>query len=193
MSAWTGARDRHRDIDGSVSPVTTLRPFWHEDLALIAEWAGAFYLEDYVSRTRPRGARAVRHDPSAGLYWFIIVSSGADVGTVWLEPGEGPEESVLGVYLKHSSLFAQGIGSEAIRLALDECRRRRSTRVVTLHVRRDNARAIACYEKLGFAITSYGAKVLTSGASLPFFEMRRDLRPEPPSSAHHPCSPAADD
>ncbi len=176
-----------------MGPVTTLRPFRQEDLALITEWASAFCLEDYVSRLRPRGAQAVCHDPEKGLLWFIIVSSDADVGTVWLEPGEGPEESVLGVYLKHSSLFDQGIGSEAIRLALDECRQRRSTRVVTLRVRRDNARAIACYEKLGFAITSYGAKVLTSGASLPFFKMRRGLRPEPPSSAHHPCSPAADD
>ena len=172
--------------------MTTLRPFRQEDLALIAEWASAFCLEDYVSRTRPRGARAVRHDPSAGLFWFIIVSSGADVGTVWLEPGEGPEESVLGVYLKHSSLFDQGIGSEAIRLALEECRRRRSARVVTLRVRRDNARAIACYEKLGFATTSRGAKVLASGASLPFFEMRLRLYAEPAPAPRDPSAPAAD-
>ena len=169
-----------------------LRPFLPEDLALITEWASAFCLEDYVSRVRPRGAQAVCHDPENGLFWFIIVSSGVDVGAVWLEPGEGPEESVLGVYLKHSSLFDQGIGSEAIRLALDECRRRRSTRVVTLHVRRDNARAIACYEKLGFAITSHGAKVLASGASLPFFEMRLPLTAEPAPSSRDASSPAAD-
>ena len=166
-----------------------LRPFLLEDLALIAEWASAFCLEDYVSRLRPRGARAVCHDPAKGLFWFIIVSSGADVGTVWLEPGEGPEGSVLGVYLKHPSLFDRGIGSDAIRLALDECRRRRSTRVVTLHVRRDNARAIACYEKLGFAITSRATKTLASGERLSYFEMRLPVSAEPSPPPRDPSSP----
>jgi RimJ/RimL family protein N-acetyltransferase len=159
--------------------VITLRPFTQEDLQLIGRWAEAFDLGKYVSRVRPRDALAVRHDPDHGLLWFIVVSSGADVGTVWLEPGERPDESVLGVYLKHPSVFGQGIGSEAIRLALDECRRRLPTRVVTLHVRRDNLRAIACYEKLGFAITSQGTKILASDARLPFFEMQLSLSTDP--------------
>jgi ribosomal protein S18 acetylase RimI-like enzyme len=172
--------------------VITLRPFAQEDQDLIAGWAEAYELGTYASRARPRGTQAVCHDPESGLFWFIIVSSGTDVGTVWLEPGEGPEESILGIYLGHPSLFGQGIGSAAIRLALDECRRLRSTSVVTLHVRRDNARAIACYEKLGFAITARGAKVLATGASLPVFEMRLMLSAQPTPSPRGRPSPAAD-
>jgi RimJ/RimL family protein N-acetyltransferase len=161
--------------------VIALRPFARDDLQLIACWAEDFDLGEYVSRVRPRDALAVRHDPDHGLFWFIIVSSGAEVGTVWLEPGDRADESVLGVYLKHPSLFGRGIGSTAIRLALDECRRQRPAQAVTLHVRRDNLRAIACYERLGFAITARRTKLLPSGASLPILEMRHDPRAAHPS------------
>jgi RimJ/RimL family protein N-acetyltransferase len=171
--------------------VIELRAFGEDDLQLIGRWAEAFDLGKYASRVRPRDALAVRHDPDHGLLWFIVVSSGPAGGTVWLEPGGGPEESVLGVYLKHPSVFGRGIGSEAIRLALDECRRQLPTRVVTLHVRRDNVRAIACYEKLGFAITSRGTKIRASGARLPFFEMQLGLGAEPVFSPHAPSSPGA--
>jgi hypothetical protein len=68
--------------------MTALRAFRQDDLQLIAGWANAFDLEKYVSRLRPRDALAVCHDPKNGLFWFVIVSSGVDVGTIWLEPGD---------------------------------------------------------------------------------------------------------
>jgi len=164
--------------------MTALRAFRQDDLQLVAGWANAFDLEKYVSRLRPRDALAVCHDPQNGLLWFVIVSSGVDVGTIWLEPGEQPNESILGVYLKDPSVFGQGIGSQAIQLALEECRRRHPTRVITLRVRQDNARAIACYKKLGFLIASRGTKVMPSGKQLPFFQMQL-LLSTPSSSCPH--------
>lgn len=168
--------------------MTALRAFRQDDLQLIAGWANAFDLEKYVSRLRPRDALAVCHDPQNGLFWYVIVSSGVDVGTIWLEPGEQPNESILGVYLKDPSVLGQGIGSQAIQLALEECRRQYPTRVITLRVRQDNARAIACYKKLGFLISSRGTKVLPSGKQLPCFQMQLPLSTQSSSCSHELAS-----
>jgi RimJ/RimL family protein N-acetyltransferase len=150
----------------------SLRAFRQEDLPLIERWASAGDLDRYLSRMRPRDVQAGHHDPQNGLFWFVIVDSGAEVGTVWLEPGERPDESTLGVFLSHPSLLGRGIGARAIRLAVDECRARHPAQVVTLRVREGNARAIACYQKAGFATVSSGTKVLSSGEHLPYFRMR---------------------
>jgi RimJ/RimL family protein N-acetyltransferase len=138
----------------------------------MARWAIAVGLDQYMSRQRPRDALVTCHDPQNGLFWFVIVCEGVDVGTVWLEPGEQPDESVLGIFLNHPSLFGRGIGVEAIRLAIAECRRPHPARLITLHVRQVNARAIACYERAGFVTTSSGTKILPSGECLPCFEMQ---------------------
>jgi RimJ/RimL family protein N-acetyltransferase len=150
----------------------TLRPFRPQDLDLIERWASTGHLDEFTSRVRPRDAQARQHDPGSGLFWFVIVHADAAIGTVWIEPGGRPDESTLGVYLSHPSLFSRGLGAQAIRLAVDECRARQPAQVITLHVREGNARAIACYEKIGFATTSRGAKLLPSGAEVPYFEMR---------------------
>ena len=131
-----------------------LRPFRPENLELIARWASTGDLDEFISRPRPRDARARYHDPPNGLFWFVIVDSDAEVGTVWLEPGEQPDESILGVYLSHPSLFGRGIGAQAIRLAVEECRARHPAQVITLRVREGNGRAVACYEKVGFVTTA---------------------------------------
>ena len=158
----------------------TLRPFRPQDLDLIARWARTGSLGEFASRLRPRDAQARHHDPQNGLFWFVIVHAAADIGAVWIEPGEQPNESTLGVFLGHPSLFGRGLGAQAVRLAVDECRARHPAQVITLHVRESNARAIACYEKNGFAITSNGTKLLPSGEQVPYFEMRL-----PPSQAPH--------
>jgi RimJ/RimL family protein N-acetyltransferase len=149
-----------------------LRPFRPQDLDLIARWASIGYLSELTSRLRPRDAQARHHDPENGLFWFVIVQADTAIGTVWIEPGEQPSESTLGVFLSHSSLFGRGLGTQAIRLAVDECRASRPAQVIMLHVRQGNARAIACYEKIGFATTSHGTKLLPSGEEIPYFEMR---------------------
>jgi RimJ/RimL family protein N-acetyltransferase len=121
---------------------------------------------------------ATRHDPRNGLFWFVIVHLGADVGTVWLEPGEEPGESILGIYLGDPALYGRGIGSRAIRLAIDACRQRHPAQRIALRVRRDNAGAIACYEKVGFVAVSTGTKRLPSGEGLAYVGMAL-----PPSQA----------
>jgi RimJ/RimL family protein N-acetyltransferase len=149
-----------------------LRAFRRNDLELIERWARARGLDEHMSRSRPRDPLATCHDPLNGLFWFVIVDSGVDVGTVWLEPGEQPNEAILGIFLSHPSLFGRGIGSQAIRLAVDECRRRRPAQVITLRVRQGNSRAIACYEKVGFVTMSTGTKLLSSGERVPYIRMQ---------------------
>jgi RimJ/RimL family protein N-acetyltransferase len=161
--------------------MTGLRPFDRADLALIDGWARTASLDRYASRLRPRAPGACRHDPAHGLLWYVIVADGADVGTVWLEPGEAPDECVLGVFLGDPALFGRGIGASAIGLALDECRAGGGPDIVTLHVRCDNARAVACYTKLGFTVTADGVKELPGGEAVPFYEMRSRLSALRPS------------
>jgi RimJ/RimL family protein N-acetyltransferase len=155
--------------------MTGLRPFERVDLGLIEGWAVTAGLDRYASRLRPRDPMACRHDPEHGLLWYVIVEGQAEVGTVWLEPGEAPGERLLGVYLGDPALFGRGIGAAAIGLALDDCRARGGAEVVTLHVRRENGRAIACYAKLGFTITAEGVKESPDRTAVPFCEMRLRL------------------
>lgn len=150
----------------------TLRPVRPQDLDLIARWASTGYLDEFTSRLRPRDTQAQHHDPENGLFWFVIVHADTDIGTVWIEPGEQPNESALGVSLSHPSLFGRGLGAQAIRLAVNECRARHPAQVITLHVRESNARAIACYEKIGFASASSGMKLLPSGEEVPYLQMQ---------------------
>lgn len=159
----------------------TLRPFRPQDLDLVASWARTGDLDQFMSRLVPRDAQSSHHDPQNGLFWFVIVHSGADIGTVWIEPGAQPNESTLGVFLGRPSLFGRGLGAQAVRLAVDECRVRHPAQVITLHVRDGNARAISCYEKVGFVTTSSGTKLLALGEKMPYLEMQLL-----PSQAPHP-------
>ena len=42
---------------------------------------------------------------------------------------------------------------------------------VALRVRRTNARAIACYRRIGFTVTGSGTKTLPSGEAVPYYSM----------------------
>jgi ribosomal protein S18 acetylase RimI-like enzyme len=48
---------------------------------------------------------------------------------------------------------------------------------LVLHVRRNNARAIACYEKCGFTTVMSGRKLRTDGTAIEFYRMERPMDP----------------
>ena len=75
------------------------------------------------------------------------------------------------IYLNERSLFGRGIGARAIALALEAFWARHPTSRVTLHVRRSNVRALACYKRAGFSISSAGIKPGVDGRDISFFEM----------------------
>ena len=84
-------------------------------------------------------------------------------------PGAG--EAVLGVFLGDARHLGRGIGSAAVALALAEFRTAHPELPVALRVRRTNARAIACYRRVGFTITGSGTKSLPSGETVPYYGM----------------------
>jgi RimJ/RimL family protein N-acetyltransferase len=128
-------------------------------------------MADYISRTRPYSEGADRHDPGSGLHWYVIAEDDLDVGTVWIELLPTESEAVLGVFLGDASYLGRGIGTAAIGLAIAEFRRTHRRLPVVLRVRRSNARAIACYQRIGFAVTGSGSKSLPSGEMVPYYRM----------------------
>ena len=154
----------------------SLRPVSAHDLAAIDRWASG--VAESMSRTRPLEA-ADRHDPTAGLYWYVIAEDGRDVGTVWIELPSSASEATLGIFLGDPEDQGRGVGAAAIELAVAEFRRAHAQAPVVLRVRRANARAIACYRRAGFAVTGSGSKTLPSGEVVPYYRMV--LRPEAPT------------
>jgi ribosomal protein S18 acetylase RimI-like enzyme len=157
--------------------VPLLRPVSAFALAAIDRWASG--VAESMSRTRPLAAAADRHDPAAGLYWYVIAEDGRDVGTVWIELLPAASEAILGIFLGDPEDRGRGVGSAAIGLAVAEFRRAHAQTPIALRVRRTNARAIACYRRAGFAVTGSGSKTLPSGEVVPYYRMV--LRPEAPT------------
>ncbi len=147
----------------------TLRPVAAGDQPSIDRWAR--FAADHMSRTHPFAKAADRHDPESGLHWHIITADGRDVGTVWIELPTGSCEAVLGVFLGDPSFVGRGIGAAAVELAVAEFRRAHPHLPIVLRVRRSNARAIACYRRVGFTVAQSGVKSLPSGEVVPYYRM----------------------
>jgi RimJ/RimL family protein N-acetyltransferase len=154
---------------GGVTVTVALRPVQPEDVPAIERWAR--FAAAHMSRTRPYAEGTDRHAPDDGLYWYVIADHGRDVGTVWVELPSGASEAVLGVFLAEPSLLGRGIGTAAVELALAEFRRAHPRLPVALRVRRSNARAIACYRRVGFTLAGSGTKTRPSGERVPYYRM----------------------
>lgn len=148
----------------------SLRPVSPDDLATIDRWAVSIG-SDAPSRTRPVGEPADRHDPTSGLFWYLVVEDAREVGTVWIERPQSEECARLGVFLGSPSDFGRGIGREALRLAIAEFGEAFPTEPIALHVRRSNERAIRCYRSVGFELVDKGSKASPRGEAIAFYTM----------------------
>jgi len=149
----------------------SLRPVAPGDLATIDGWALAVGSDSYLSRTRPIAAGADRHDPSSGLFWYLVIEDGREVGTVWIERLPAEPEARLGVFLGNEKDFGRGLGRAALRLALLEFSKDFPCEPISLHVRRSNGRAIRCYLSVGFELADSGTKILSSGRHIDYHRM----------------------
>jgi RimJ/RimL family protein N-acetyltransferase len=136
----------------------TLREFQSADIEQLDNWAQCIGSEDFMSRYRPKNLAITAHDPEQGILWYVIRFSGRDVGTIWLESDVRSDQAILGILLGEKSLLGLGIGQTAIQLALENARQLGRLRTVTLNVRENNTRAIACYKKCGFFAVGSGVK-----------------------------------
>lgn len=129
----------------------SLREFKEEDLARLHQWAERIGSGRFMSRYMPKG-RDFSEASDAVLLWSVILVEGVDAGVVWLERAAQSDVAVLGILLSNSERFGQGIGTEAIGLAIEQLRGASWSGAVTLNVRQSNSRAIACYRKCGFRV-----------------------------------------
>lgn len=83
--------------------------------------------------------------------------------------GSGPS-SLLGDPL----FFGRGIGRRAIELAVQQLKETSAVERVTLNVRINNPRAIACYARCGFAIAATSDKRLDDESCVRFHTMIRE-------------------
>jgi RimJ/RimL family protein N-acetyltransferase len=152
----------------------TLRPFAPTDLPLLSDWERAINAAQYMSRTRPKPSSLGPGDGTQPL-WFVIEVDDTPAGTLWLERGETLNEAALGILLGDQAVFGRGIGQRAIALAIEHLNSLNGLTRVTLNVRSNNIRAIACYERCGFKIARTSERQQGEGTTFMYHTMILDL------------------
>lgn len=106
------------------------------------------------------------------MLWFIIKNDDDEIGTIWYEK-KNPDklEIDLGIYLNRTDLFGKGIGRTLINYANDTFLSKDAAEELYLDVRKQNIRAIRCYEKSGFKAIQEGEKP-TSYGIIKFLRMK---------------------
>lgn len=84
------------------------------------------------------------------LRWYHIKSEDSYIGAIWLEAQDGEEYAVLGILIADPGFRSKGIGTAAIQWMIEHDLPDMGVNQVLLRVRRNNTRAVACYEKAGF-------------------------------------------
>ena len=111
-------------------------------------------------------------EESNDILWFIILDDNDEIGTIWFEREDLDKISyVLGIYLNRIDLFGKGIGRKVVKSAVDIILSGKEVQKLYLDVRKDNIRAIRCFEKLGFKSIYEGEKV-TSSEKIKFQRMQ---------------------
>ena len=127
-------------------------PVWYERIG------GAELFSNFIPST------FVSFEESNDILWFIIMDDNDEIGTIWFEREDLDKMSyLLGIYLNRIDLFGKGIGRNVIKSAMDTILSGMDVQGLYLDVRKENIRAIRCYEKLGFKAIYEGEKVTSSG------------------------------
>jgi len=155
-----------------------IRELTQDDLQWIPIWYANINAEQFTSRLYPRpfvedNSRLPDRDSVA---WFVILVEGRPAGHVWLEIDcQETSTAILGILLGDPDLFGRGIGRKAIELARPAARERLKFQRVKLSVRKNNLRAIACYERCGFRIVGEGTKQSDDVEPIDYYTMERAL------------------
>ena len=125
------------------------RKVTQSDLNKFPEWYERIGGPELFSNFIP--STFVLSEESKDLLWFIILDDYDEIGTIWFERKEQDMGSYdLGIYLNRIDLFGKGIGRSVIRAAIDTILSEKDVEELCLDVRKENIRAIRCYENLGF-------------------------------------------
>ena len=152
-----------------------LRKVNEADIKKIQQWVGCIKASDYMSRFYPKAFKGKIKDIELYL-WFIIVVDDDDVGTIWVEKDDlDAEEATLGIFIGIKEKQGQGIGQVAIKKIIEFASKEWCLKAINLNVRKNNQRAIKCYENCGFLVVGEGTKVNDNNQTVEFYKMRFGL------------------
>ncbi|MFC1886313.1 GNAT family N-acetyltransferase [Thermodesulfobacteriota bacterium] len=127
-------------------------PIWYERIG------GLELFSNFIPST------FVSFEESNDLLWFIILDDANEIGTIWFERKYLDMMSYdLGIYLNRIDLFGKGIGRTVIKSAIGAILSERDIQEIYLDVRKENIRAVRCYESLGFKTVQVFEKNTDSG------------------------------
>jgi len=127
-------------------------PIWYERIG------GPELFSNFIPST------FVSFEESKDLFWFIILDDNDEIGTIWFERKDPEMVSYdLGIYLNRIDLFGIGIGRAFIKSAMGAILSKRDVQEIYLDVRKENIRAVRCYESLGFKTVREFEKNTESG------------------------------
>ena len=110
------------------------------------------------------------------MAWYVIQVDHKDVGTVWLEKAAIDDDiATLGILIGKNNLLGQGIGEQAIEIAIGKSRDEMNFRSAYANVRLSNIRAINCYKKCGFVKIFQGAKLVDGTTTIPYVTLELRL------------------
>lgn len=135
-----------------------LRPWREADVPRLRQWRNDVALQaQLLARARGSDEEAVRRwltersaAPKSLLFVIADAASDAPLGYLQIVDIDAEDRrGELGICLGGEAQ-GRGVGTAALRLALEHARREAGLRKINLRVRSDNTRAIRCYERLGF-------------------------------------------
>lgn len=143
-----------------IGPRVFLRPMLASDVPLFTRWLNHPDVRQHLAIHRPltelaeqRWLEHVSTD-TASVFLVICLREGdRPIGTISLRNLTGNNRvGDLGLQLGEMDLWGQGLGTEAITLALDYGFDTLGLHRVELRCHASNARGVRCYERLGFAL-----------------------------------------
>ena len=154
----------------------SLRPFEENDLLSLQMWAEEIEAQRFMSRILPHKSDQYLNSQESLLAWYVIRVDDQNVGVVWLEKAAKNDEiATLGILIGKNNLLGQGIGEQAINLAIEKSWDEIYFRSVHVYVRESNTRAIRCYRKCGFMEIFRGTKLVDGTIEIPFIKMELRL------------------
>lgn len=134
-----------------------LRPAEEDDLPLFVEWLAdqevtrwlAAIGEPPTLEDEYEWWHDKRSDPDS-ILWAIETMDGRLVGTTELRLTLRAERAELGIAIHDKTWWNRGLGTETVRLVVDYAFEELNLNRVELTTDEENARAIRCYEKVGF-------------------------------------------
>ena len=155
-----------------------LREFTSDDLPRLEAWVSDGDVKRYMSRWTPRSLMNGRWSPHL-VRWWVIVAGENEVGVLWIEKAD-TDDSVadLGILIGEPEMRGHGVGQAAIRLAEADAGARWhiERERIRLRVRKTNERAVCCYRKLGYVVSSVTEKEIENGTRIDVLEMTHLLK-----------------